>query len=85
LIPRLSRLQVVADGSSHLISTLIVSNERAKVAELGREKSLASCTDQIARKSSRYLGHDTGECEASFPLCRFQLNSSKVTGTVLQA
>ncbi len=33
---------------------------------------------------SRYLGHDTGECDASFPLCHLQLNSFKVTETVLQ-
>ncbi|TAH17487.1 MAG: hypothetical protein EAZ09_19720, partial [Oscillatoriales cyanobacterium] len=32
----------------------------------------------------RYLGHDTGECDASFPLYHLQLNSFKVTETVLQ-
>jgi hypothetical protein len=36
-------------------------------------------------KGSRYLSQDTGECDASFPLCRLQLNSFKVTETVLQA
>ena len=34
LIPRLSCLQVVADGSSHLISTLIVSNSGLKPLSL---------------------------------------------------
>ncbi|MGB8686763.1 MAG: hypothetical protein WCD53_05440, partial [Microcoleus sp.] len=31
----------------------------------------------IARR--RYLGHDTGECDASFGLYRLQLNKLKVT------
>jgi hypothetical protein len=61
-----------------------VSNSGQPDTELGREKSLASFTDQTPRKRSRYLGHDTGECDASFPLCHLQLNSFKVTETVLQ-
>ncbi|CBN56109.1 hypothetical protein OSCI_2780017 [Kamptonema sp. PCC 6506] len=38
----------------------------------------------LSLKWLRFLSHDTGECEASFPLCHLQLNSFKVTETVLQ-
>ena len=61
---------------------MTVSNERAKATELVREIKQAVLT-RLSLRWLRYLGHNIGECDASFGLCCLQLNSFKVPETVL--
>ena len=73
--------QNLINNQSH--TRLLVSNPGLKTR--GFSKQTEAVLTRLSLNLLRYWGHNTGECDASFTLCCLQLNSFKVTETVLQA